>query len=33
MSAVITFCLVLIASVAYVVRTAWHEHQYEDTPG
>lgn len=33
MSTVVIFCLVLIASVAYVVRAAWQEHGYEDTPG
>jgi hypothetical protein len=32
MSAVIVFCLVLVGVVTYVVRTAWHEHGYEDTP-
>jgi hypothetical protein len=33
MITVITFGLVVVASVAYVVRTAWHEHGYEDTSG
>jgi hypothetical protein len=33
MTAVVLFCLVLVAAVAYVVRTAWLEHGYDDTPG
>lgn len=31
MTAVIFFCCVLVAAVAYVVRTAWQEHGYDDT--
>lgn len=31
MTAVVLFCLVLVACVGYVVRTAWHEHGYDDT--
>jgi hypothetical protein len=30
MTTVILFSLVVLAAVAYVVRTAWQEHGYDD---